>query len=196
MADMSSPVQQVTFRGHPEGARFLREMARQRQDVRDALAREMREARLRLRLTQPKAAELLGASLRQYGRWEQGASWPNLDYLQAIERELDIDIDSLAVQAKAKPTDGLDERLTQLERGQDEIRELLLNLLPQELSAAARESGEQSAARERAEDEEEIRPANGRRRERVLPARHAAPLFPPASKPPLALPAPEDESLP
>lgn len=78
------------------------------------------------RFPQPRMADLLGVSLRQYQRWERGDSQPSLRAVERIRR-------TLAEEQAREDTAGVDLRLEasialQIESLQSEIRALRAEL--------------------------------------------------------------------
>lgn len=84
----------------------------------------LREGRIQLgggdpkRFPQPRMADLLGVSLRQYQRWERGASQPSARAVERIRRTL----------SEEQGRDGIDGIVRQVESLQTELRSLRAEL--------------------------------------------------------------------
>lgn len=80
----------------------------------------LREGRVQLgggdprRFPQPRMADLLGVSLRQYQRWERGASRPSARAVERIERALSGEQAQDAAQAVARRIESLEAQLRSL----------------------------------------------------------------------------------
>ena len=79
------------------------------------------------KLSQEEAAELIGASARQYHRWETGQAVPYKYNLKRIAATLKIDFEELLDRDPSKPT--TNERLTALETKLDEALNRLEEVL-------------------------------------------------------------------
>lgn len=87
----------------------------------------LREGRIQLgggdpkRFPQPRMADLLGVSLRQYQRWERGASQPSARAVERIRR-------TLSEEQGRDGRDGIDGIVRQVESLQTELRALRAEL--------------------------------------------------------------------
>jgi|Deesub1362A_J573_1020465.scaffolds.fasta_scaffold00385_3 HTH-type transcriptional regulator/antitoxin HipB len=59
------------------------------------LSQKLKEARLRVGLSQEEVARRVGCSVRTYARWERGETMPQTRYLQALARVLGVTVDDL-----------------------------------------------------------------------------------------------------
>jgi transcriptional regulator with XRE-family HTH domain len=93
-----------------------------------SLADLLREGRKRLGggdprgLPQPRMADLLGVSLRQYQRWERGSSRPSARGLERIARTLDAERQDDGTVLLAKQVESLQAELRALRSELDAIR--------------------------------------------------------------------------
>lgn len=137
-------------------ATFLLEVALDAARINEQIAGRLRAERERRHLTQEKMAPLVGLSLRQYQRLENGQSMPRWSNIEQIAAALDLDVSALLEAEpgdEAEPVAGAsggtagfdDARLERMEGQIAEVRTLVLELLgrpgaPTERRSARRRS--------------------------------------------------------